>query len=313
MTCGASDIIGRPGAGLIPRHRDDAILRGYLREHLAVAASLAVAALVALVVLVDSARTLRRVEAHSMPLPGIVVEQLPAALDGWERLSVTYSAKDEDIHAAVTVDDAHAYRVGQEVDLLVDPRLPAHPVLASELPGPWPAGAATLLALAAAVAIAVRSARWLKRLKRLVDCPEDTAEAVKAAQVSDGRDGVTLELSQVHCSAPAETVVFPLIASQQELVDRDRPFPVTVRWETTDPGVMVAVAGGRVLWPRGRIRRERGASLPQHVLTASAGHRLPGSSNGDQALSIPARPASTTKDARVTTGAPSRETYRTTR
>lgn len=314
MTSAVSDLPGSPKAGSFPPPRDGALLSAYLGGHLAVAAGLAIAALVALVVLAGSLGTLRRVEARSIPLPGIVVEQLPTARDGWERLSLTYSASDRDVQAAVTVGDAHAYRVGQRVDLLVDPRLPAQPVLASELPEPWPVGMAAGLALAASVAIAARTTRWVRRLRRLVSCPAVAAsEGVMSAQLSEGRGGLRLELSEGDGPAAAPKVVFPLMASQLELVAQDRPFPCAVVWDPRDPSVMVAMVGGRVLWPRGRVRRERGAGLarPEHAASTRRGN--PRGSDGGQALSMPARPASTTNDVRVAARAPGRETYGTTR
>ncbi|MDP8960928.1 MAG: hypothetical protein M3N32_04850 [Actinomycetota bacterium] len=330
-----SDMTGRAGGPVPAPPGGDAILRGYLREHLAVAAGLAAAAIVAAIVLVGSLVTLRRVEAHSVRLPGIVVEQLPAGTDGWERLRVTYSVPDEEADAAVTVADADDYRVGQRVDLLIDPRLhrmspahpglrpvpispahpglrpvPAQPVLASELPEPWLAGVAASLALAASMAIAVRSTRWVRRLRRLVyqQPPEVLSEAVMSAHFCESRGGASLKLSEVDDPAPASVVVFPLMASQQELVEQDGAIPVTVRWDPADPAAMVAMTGGRVLWPRGPSRHERGAVTPQQERASPARRGPAEGSESDQAGSMPDRPASTMNDVRVSTGAPGRET-----
>ncbi len=315
---------GRAGGAVAVPPESDAILRGYLREHLAVAAGLAVAAIVAAVVLVGSLVTLRRVEARSVPLPGIVVEQLPAGADGWERLHVTYSVPDAEAVAEVTVADADDYRVGQPVDLLVDPQLhrisPAHPgrwagtaqpVLANELPEPWLAGVAAGLALAASMAIAVRSTRWVRRLRRLVyqQTPEVVvSEAVMSAQVCESRGALSLKLSEADDSAPASVLMFPLMASQQELVEQDRAMRVTVRWDPADARAMVAMMGCRVLWPRGPARHERGAVAPQQEHTPPARRGPAEGSEKHQAGSMPDRPASTMNDVRVATGAPARET-----
>lgn len=286
---------------------DAAVLRGYRRERLAVAAVLAAAAAAAFVVTVASLATVRRVEARSVHLPATVVEHLTPGSDGWERLRVTYRVGDE-LHATVRVSDAGAYRVGQRVDLLVDPVRPrAQLGLASELPNPWLPGAATGIALGASAAIAARSTRWARRLRRLVLNP--SAEAVRVARARVAW-GVRLALSELDDPDGVPMVSVPLMASQQELVERDEGFPVVVRWDPRDPGVIVVVVDGRVLWPRGRARPERHAlvSKARPRDTASDKHRSAERPGGDQAASRPGRPASTTKDARVVTGASGRET-----